>query len=160
MPRPEKERIVHFPPLFESFKPSGVPKRNLKRISLSLDEYEAVRLADFMGLEHSEAAEMMEISRSTFTRLIEKARKKTATMIVEGAELHIEGGNIHFRGNTVRCSDCNHIFRTGLEDVVTICPSCGSSSLSDLADFYGHGGCCARYGRMNGKHHDGGRRHR
>ncbi|MCK4466044.1 MAG: DUF134 domain-containing protein, partial [Bacteroidales bacterium] len=67
MPRPEKHRIVYEPPIFTEFKPMGVAGRFLERTYLSLDEFEAFRLADFVGLSHAEASDEMEISRSTFT---------------------------------------------------------------------------------------------
>ena len=75
MPRPKSDRIVLEPPLFSEFKPIGVRGQDLDQILLTLDEFEAFRLADFKGLSHAGAADEMEISRSTFTRLIEKARK-------------------------------------------------------------------------------------
>lgn len=147
MPRPKKERLVNTPPLFNSFKPTGVARSELKRIVLSLDEFEALRLADFKDLEHTEAAELMEISRSTFTRLIDKARKKTAAFVMNGGELAIEGGNIHFRDNILKCNDCEHMFRISFGDEFSTCPSCGSENLIDMAGGYGHGQCCV--GRNN-----------
>ena len=99
MARPEKHRIVHNPPLFTEFKPIGASIRFLDSVQLSLDEFEAFRLADYMGLSQEEAADEMEISRSTFTRLIEKSRKKIAELIVNGKILAIDGGNVHFRNN-------------------------------------------------------------
>ncbi|MBI9105578.1 MAG: DUF134 domain-containing protein [Spirochaetales bacterium] len=160
MPRPEKQRMVHSPPLFNSFKPTGVARNKLVPIMLSLDEYEAVRLADYHGLDHAEAAEMMEISRSTFTRLIDKARLKVSKFLVDGAELSIEGGNIHFRGNIIRCMDCEHMFNTSFERAFTVCPSCGSTRLVDIAGGYGHGRCCSEKGtgHGHGRGH-GGRNH-
>ncbi len=62
----KKERIVHQPPLFSDFKPIGVKMNFLKKISLSIDEYEAFRLADYVGLSHDDASNEMDISRSTF----------------------------------------------------------------------------------------------
>ena len=149
MSRPKKERMVHNPPVFVNFKPVGIRASSLAQIFLYLDEYEAIRLADCLGMEHSEAAEEMEISRSTFTRLIEKARKKVAEFMVEGKELIIEGGNIHFRGNLIRCLDCGHMFKTSFEDEMTKCPVCGSANLLDLAGGFGHGNCCR--GRHRGR---------
>jgi len=70
MPRPQFNRIVHEPPLFSEFKPIGVRGRNLEQIVLTLDEFEAFRLADQLGLSHAVAADEMEITRSTFSRLI------------------------------------------------------------------------------------------
>lgn len=142
MPRPKKERIVHTPPFFTEFKPLGVPAKNLESCQLTLDEYEAFRLADHIGLSHDEASEEMEISRSTFTRLIEKARKKIAELVVEGKLLTIEGGNIHFRENIIRCKSCEHMFKINFNQSLDACPECGSASLLNLAGGFGHGRCC------------------
>lgn len=149
MSRPKKERMVHRPPMFTSFKPMGVMRSELEPISLNLDEFEAIRLADYMGMDHAEAAEEMEISRSTFTRLIEKARHKISQFIIDGKGLYIEGGNIHFRGNVIRCQDCGHMFNITFEQLLDKCPSCGSNNLLDLAGGFGHGNCCQGYKLRN-----------
>jgi len=151
MTRPKKERMVYRPPLYAEFKPVGIFRRNLKRIQLSLDEYEAIRLADLQGLDHAEAAEEMEISRSTFTRLIEKARAKLAEFIIEGRELVISGGTIHFRGNLIRCLDCGHLFKNDFDHPVISCPACESTNLLDLAGGFGHGNCCSLKRRRRGR---------
>ena len=142
MPRPQDNRIVHEPPLFSEFKPMGVRGRNLEQILLTLDEFEALRLADFVGLSHAEAADEMEISRSTFTRLIEKARKKIADFLIQGKLLTIEGGSIHFRNNIIHCQDCGHMFKTNIDNAITECPACHSKNLLNLAGGFGHGKCC------------------
>jgi predicted DNA-binding protein (UPF0251 family) len=147
MSRPKKERFVFRPPLYADFKPAGIQRHGSVPLSLELDEFEAIRLADYMGMEHSEAAEEMEISRSTFTRLVEKARSKIARFLVEGKHLQIGGGNIHFRGNLIRCHDCGHMFNIGFESDIDICPACGSGNLIDLAGGFGHGNCCRGHGR-------------
>lgn len=151
MSRPKKERMVYEPPLYTAFKPVGIMRSTLQQLALSLDEYEAIRLADYLGLEHVEAAEEMEISRSTFTRLIEKARKKVSQFIIEGKQLYIEGGNIHFRGNVIRCQDCGHMFNTDFENDLIKCPACGSANLLDLAGSFGHGRCCRGHNRNRGR---------
>ena len=97
MARPQNNRIVKKPPLFNEFKPAGVKGRDLSKVNISLDEYEAVRLADNLSYSHQEAADEMDISRSTFSRLIENARKKIAEFIIQGKMLTIEGGNIHLQ---------------------------------------------------------------
>jgi predicted DNA-binding protein (UPF0251 family) len=143
MGRREKERIVHIPPVFTEFKPIGAAGRYLERTTLSLDEYEAFRLADHLGLSQTEAAEEMEISRPTFTRLIEKARAKIAELIINGKVLAIDGGNIHFRNNIIKCQDCGHMFNTSFDKTLDSCPECGSDRLLNLAGGFGHGRCCA-----------------
>ncbi|MFC2128572.1 DUF134 domain-containing protein [Bacteroidota bacterium] len=142
MSRPKIERIVNNPPLFTEFKPIGIKGRILDEISLSLDEFEAFRLADHIGLSHEESAEEMNISRPTFTRLIEKARKIIADFIIQGKILTIEGGNIHFRHNLIRCIDCGHMFKTDISATIDHCPECESKNLLNLAGGFGHGKCC------------------
>ena len=106
------------------------------------DEFEAIRLADQLGLSHSMAADEMEISRSTFSRLIEKARKKMADFIIQGRALTIGGGSVHFRMNIIQCKDCGHMFKINFEQNVIECPSCLSKNIINMAGGYGHGRCC------------------
>ena len=145
MPRPKKKRSIHRPPLFSEFKPTGIRASELQPLELALDEFEAIRLADFLGLDHAESAENMEISRSTFSRLVEKARYKIGLFLTEGRHLRIEGGEIHFQKNLIRCQRCGHMFNMTFDADLNRCPSCGSSNLIDLAGGYGHGNCCQRH---------------
>ena len=142
MPRPKLNRTVHNPPIFSEFKPTGIAAKFLGQSVLSLDEFEAFRLAYSIGLSHAEAAEEMNISRPTFTRLIEQARKKIAELIVGGKVLTIEGGNIHFRNNIIRCIDCGHMFNIKINLAFSECPECHSKRLVSLAGGFGHGKCC------------------
>lgn len=142
MARPQKDRMIKEPPLFSHFKPTGAPGRMLETVSMSLDEYEAFRLSDYLGMSQEEAAEEMEISRPTFTRLIETARKKVTELIINGKMLTIEGGNIHFRNNLIKCRNCGHMFNINIEDDIRKCPSCNSDELINLAGGFGHGRCC------------------
>ena len=142
MSRPKNDRIVHEPPVFTEFKPVGVAGRSLDQIALSIDEFEAIRLADYKGLTHEEAAGEMEISRSTFSRLIETARQKVARFMIQGKLLTIEGGNIHFRNNIIRCVNCGHMFKTTIGSSLAECPECKSTNLLNLAGGFGHGRCC------------------
>ena len=151
MPRPQKKRSVYHPPVFDRFKPTGVRSRNLEEIALTLDELEAIRLADYQGLDHNESAGEMGISRSTFSRLVEKARHKVSEFLIEGKQLRIDGGEIHFERNLIRCGDCGHLLNSALGSKTKRCPDCGSSNLIDLADGFGHGKCCTRHHRNKRK---------
>jgi len=62
----------------------------LEEVSLSLDELEAIRLADYEGRYHEEAATGMKVSRATFGRILKKAHSKVAEAIVYGKALRIE----------------------------------------------------------------------
>jgi predicted DNA-binding protein (UPF0251 family) len=145
MSRPQKERMVHTPPLFAEFKPVGVVGKMLQEVNLSLDEYEAFRLADYEGYDHLQASEEMEISRSTFTRLIESARKKIAVFIIKGNKLVIEGGNIHFRNNIIKCNSCGYMFNIQMNSSLAKCPNCDSTELINVAGQFGHGKCCRNF---------------
>lgn len=101
------------------FGPSG----GSAEIMLTLDEFEAIRLADFEGLYQEKAADLMKISRQTFGRIVESARKNIAQALIEGKTLGIEGGSIEMR--TFKCSECQHCwelpFGTGRPQE---CPQC------------------------------------
>ncbi len=142
MGRPQKNRKVYTPPIFTDFKPAGISVKDLKKISLTLDEFEAIRLSDFLGMSQEEASEEMEISRPTFTRLIEAARKKLADFLINGRFLNLEGGNIHFRKNIIKCQKCEHTFHISFDINIKYCPYCNSSELINLAGGFGHGKCC------------------
>jgi len=148
MPRPQKQRTVQEPPKIQGLKPIGVPSRFLENVVLSIDEYEAIRIADYEGLDQQKAADIMEISRPTFTRLIEKARKKVADCIVDAKELVIDGGNYSFIANVIQCYDCGNVFRFDVpSNVPVLCPSCGSANIVHLNQQFGRGMGLGREGR-------------
>jgi len=90
MARPMKCRCVRCSPNSYYFKPRGIPLMALEEVSLRMDELEAIRLADYQGLYHEEAAAKMEISRATFGRVLNEARRKVAEAILQGKALKIE----------------------------------------------------------------------
>ncbi len=131
MPRPRCCRRVAGEPVCKIFKPAGVPASSLEEVVLSIDEYEAIRLADLEGLYHEHAAESMGVSRQTFGRIVEVARGKIARVLVEGLALRIEGGEIVMaEQRTFKCRQCQHIwgmpFGTGRPDN---CPECKSKDI-------------------------------
>jgi len=134
--RAYRTRKVDLPPRFMNFKPAGVRRRDLDQIVLSLDEYESIRLADYEGLDHSAAAEAMNISRPTFSRLVEKARAKLASSIIEGKELVISGGNVRFNHGRHLCRECGEEIIQPTDSAVEECPDCGSDQVENLAERY------------------------
>ncbi|OQX56933.1 MAG: hypothetical protein B5M52_08335 [Helicobacteraceae bacterium 4484_230] len=95
--RKRKNRYIDADHSGVCFKPCGVQKAGLQTVVLYEDEMEAVRLADFEGLYQQECSDRMGISRTTFSRLIESARKKISDALVNGKALVIKmnGGNGH-----------------------------------------------------------------
>ena len=90
MPRPTRCRRIARIPAFRSFSPDDVDPS--ESVSLTIDEYEALRLLDGEGLTQEECALRMNISRTTVTAIYDSARKKIADVIVNGKRLLIAGG--------------------------------------------------------------------
>ena len=101
MPRPFCCRRIAGRPAAPVFKPQGIPMRALEEVVMALDEFEAMRLADLDGLYQEQAAEQMNVSRPTFSRIIDSAHRKMADALVHGKGLRIEGGPVHMEGR--RC---------------------------------------------------------
>jgi len=124
----------------------------LQSVALTLDEYEAIRLADHEGLEHLAASERMRISRPTFTRLIEKARHKVAEALIEGKELIFEGGNVDLVATLHHCTDCGEVEPKPVDQGTENCPDCGSENVEDLAPLrLGGRGRGQRQGQRRGR---------
>ena len=97
--RPKRRRRVQkFPPA-ERYEPVGLQKGAGQEVKLTLDEVEALRLADLEAIYHEEAASAMGVSRSTYGRVLESARHKVALALWEGVALVIDGGVIDVRGD-------------------------------------------------------------
>ncbi len=126
MARPKTCRRVRALPGSEYFKPRGIPLALLDEITLTMDEFEAIRLADLENLYQEKAAGQMKISRATFGRIIDSAHKKVAEALVKGKALRIEGGNFEFpAARKFKCTACRHTWElpygTGRPEH---CPSC------------------------------------
>ncbi|MEN6577323.1 MAG: DUF134 domain-containing protein [Phycisphaerales bacterium] len=97
VPRPCCLRHIGFTPNAGLFRPAGIPVCALEQVMLTLDEVEALRLADLNGLYQEQAAEQMKISRPTFSRIVEQARRKVADALIHGKALRLEGGVIRMK---------------------------------------------------------------
>jgi len=131
VPRPMKYRIVNGRPVTNIFKPAGIPQCDLEEIVLTLDELEALRLADLEGLYQEEAAKKMAISRQTFGNIVELARKKVADVLVNGKSLRIEGGFVDLNPQMFMCTDCGQRWKMpGESEKPHNCPRCGSANIT------------------------------
>jgi len=90
MSRPKKCRCVRCKPNSTYFKPRGIPLCELEELSVNIDEIEAVRLSDYDGLYHEDAAKKMKISRATFGRILNDAHRKIAECLLKGKALKIK----------------------------------------------------------------------
>ncbi|MFC1646273.1 DUF134 domain-containing protein [Candidatus Omnitrophota bacterium] len=94
--RPKKVRLVQEAPKIGQFSPRGKAGRP-NEIELTIDQFEALRLVDYMGLRQGQAAIQMGISRQTIGRIIKKARKNISDAIINGKIIRIAGGNIKIK---------------------------------------------------------------
>ncbi|MDD4183164.1 MAG: DUF134 domain-containing protein [Candidatus Omnitrophota bacterium] len=90
--RPKKTRWIKCVPGERCFKPVCKPLNKVECVCLTLDEFEAVRLADLEGLKQVDAAKKLKISRPTFSRIISSAYSKIADGLVNIKAIRIEGG--------------------------------------------------------------------
>ena len=93
MSRPTKCRRICNKPAFDSFLTAGASSQ--EQMTLTLYEYEVIRLIDLEKYTHAQCAKQMAISRSTVTEIYENARFKIADSIVNGKALLIAGGHYH-----------------------------------------------------------------
>ena len=130
--RPQKDRIVAFNPDVSYFKPRGIPMIDLEETRLTVDECEALRLSDLLDLSHEDGGKQMGVSRATFGRILQNARRTVADALVNGKAINIEGGNFKMttKERVFECDRCNKRWSepqgTGRPQK---CPSCESKKL-------------------------------
>ncbi len=110
--------------------------RQLESVGLLYEEYETLRLADYENLTQEEAAKKMRISRPTFTRLYDKARKKIAEAFVEGKAIIISGGTFQTDDYWYKCGDCNET--TVSDHPLSHCTGCDSDNITRISDQISH----------------------
>jgi len=123
MVRPKCCRKISNLPNVNYFQPRCMPLHLLEELTLTLDEFESIRLADFEGLYQEESANKMNVSRQTFARILNSAHKKIAEALIQGKALKIEGGEVEICNNKeFVCEKCNCKLKK-LNDMSN-CPNC------------------------------------
>jgi len=135
VPRPLKCRRVAFLPEVTHFKPASIPLRVLDEVCLSVEEIEAIRLKDLECLEQGQGAEKMNVSRSTFQRVLASARQKIADALLNSKAIKIEGGNFEMASRRFRCSN-GHEWDVPFEVMINtppqFCPTCNTPGVLPL----------------------------
>lgn len=129
--RNRKRRIIA-PPRFGGFKPYGCPPNHEAPIQLLFEEYEAIKLADYKLMNHQEAAVLMGVSRATFARIYEKARRKIAQALVETKTIETITGNSYTNKNWYYCGNCHARFSLPISILEKNCPICRSVQIETL----------------------------
>ncbi len=131
MPRRRRLRKIVSPPGFKGYKPYGhIP--NNKNVELLYEEYEALKLADYDLMNQLDASKLMGISRATFARIYESARRKIAQAIVESREIKTVFGNAHLDKDWYICNQCHARFNLPDESMDRNCPICHSKNLDPV----------------------------
>lgn len=136
MARPPKIRRIEQLPDVRLFKPAGVPLSEIDEVVLSFEELEAIRLKDIDGLDNIDCAAKMNVSRTTFQRILGAARNKIAQALVEGFAIKLEGGNYHLAKRKFLCASCQHQFQRPYGDGTRgrdmTCPKCNKKDVQRI----------------------------
>jgi uncharacterized protein len=146
MPQKKCRKLSGIPSI-KGFKPLALPLDLENAVLLELDEYESLKLMDFDGLIHEQAATKMQVSRPTLSRIYENARKKIAKAFVEGKTILIQGGTVSSDQNIFRCSQCGQHFAIENErdESSFKCPFCSSDQVVNIQQCFIKGcGCCRK----------------
>jgi uncharacterized protein len=134
MARPKRIRKMTNPPHFKGFRPIGLPEEN-NPVVLNFEEYEAIRLSDFELYGQVEAAQIMDVSRPTYARIYESARRKVAQAFVQGRAIVFEGGKVYFDSEWYSCNSCGCWFNHPAKELdIATCALCGSEDIEQYAD--------------------------
>ncbi len=132
MPRKPSLKKVVAPPVFMGFKPYGCTDDCEGSVELLYEEYEAIKLADYKLMTHQEACVLMGVSRATFARIYETARRKIARAFVEAKEIKTVYGNVWFDNEWYICNACNTRFTINHPDDRQECPHCHSTDIKHV----------------------------
>ncbi|OGP70183.1 MAG: hypothetical protein A2Z73_04255 [Deltaproteobacteria bacterium RBG_13_60_28] len=133
MARPKKCRWVTMKPGVTFFKPQGIPLRLLEHTVITIDEMEAMRLSDYLGLSQEEVAKQMQVSRPTVTRILARAHRAVADALAHGKAIRIEGGDYRLVGQFLECRACGHRESAPLgEAAPQSCSKCQSRDFGQL----------------------------
>ncbi len=132
MPRPEKYRTICRPPLMKGFKPTGMLHSKPESLQLTFEQYESIRLISYESMPQKEAADRMNVSRPTVTRIYNKAINIIAKALIEGKAIEIEGGNYVLDNDWYRCRKCYKLIE-GLHNHVR-CHKCNDFGKNELVN--------------------------
>jgi predicted DNA-binding protein (UPF0251 family) len=146
MPRPKRKRRLIEPPTVTGFVPESGWFDPQNGIVLHFEEYEAIKLADYDNLTQLEASARLQVSRPTFSRIYDSARKKVARAFVENKSISVEGGRVEFDTNWFSCQHCGAVYKeeTTAKKSKKTCPVCASTDVIAVEDNIGRR-------RMHGK---------
>jgi predicted DNA-binding protein (UPF0251 family) len=120
--RPSIPRHIGFVPGVVFFKPAGVRLRDIEVVLLGLEELEALRLKDGKGFDQETCAQHMRVSRPTFQRILQGARRKVAIALTQGKAIRVEGSIYHPQADLAADELEIHAMKDG------VCPHCDTGA--------------------------------
>jgi len=147
-------RRVGYIPQVTYFKPSGIRLTQPKEINLAVEEAEAIRLKDLEGLEQEECAQRMNVSRTTFARVLNSGRQKIADALLNGKAIRIGGGNFEMAARRFMCVNGHEWdvpFEVMIKTPTQSCPTCNTPTIMPIWPWQ------PGWGKSGpGRHHRGG----
>ena len=133
MPRPVKWRRVEYIPENKYFAPCPKGKcgcfEEIQEVQLKVEELEAMRLKDIEGLTQEDCAVKMQVSRQTFQNIIDEARRKVVTALIEDKAISVGGGHYTKNVCNFKCLSCGDETMTTFEERGRMCKHCGSEEV-------------------------------
>ena len=127
-------RKVVAPPGFRGYRPYGNRHGRKEPVELLYEEYEAIKLADYDLMNHQEASQLMGVSRATFARVYESARRKIAHALVETREIRSVFGNADLDQSWHECGNCHARFNVPPTMNPLHCPLCKSENIQNIQE--------------------------
>ncbi|MEG1049210.1 MAG: DUF134 domain-containing protein [Oscillospiraceae bacterium] len=103
MARPIKLRRICEMPNISEFAPTKKSKTPIETVTLAVEEYEVIRLIDYLGFTQEECAAQMNVARTTVQAIYDGSRKKLADVLINGKKLSIAGGNYDVCVHSKKC---------------------------------------------------------
>ncbi|MBK5251300.1 MAG: DUF134 domain-containing protein [Peptostreptococcaceae bacterium] len=124
MSRGKKDRFCRRLSDQKIYIPYGMPLDSLEKVSIELDEFEAIRLCDYDGKSQIEASEQMGLSRGTVQRLLLSGRKKIIDGFFHSKAIIVKNNNenIKFKGENNMTIDLKNTVRIAFptNDKITV----------------------------------------
>jgi predicted DNA-binding protein (UPF0251 family) len=133
MPRPRIFRRILEEPHTRCFKPEKENPESLEPITITLDEFEAIRLRDYHDIQQKRSAEIMGISQPTFHRIYNSVRKKISKALIEGNTIIIVGDDFITDKKRYKCNVCGFEWLSQ-EKEYDHCLDCESENIVKLED--------------------------
>ena len=130
MARPRRFRRISQEPQIRCFKPEREDSDDFDPIEILIDEFEAIRLRDYLDIQQKRSAEIMGVSQPTFHRILSSARKKIANALINGNTLIIIGKDSETK---YECNECGFEWQHPRKEYKK-CPDCKSTNIHIIKD--------------------------